>query len=128
MNVITYGTFDLLHIGHLAMLERLRSLGGHLTVGVSTDAFNRQKGKTAILSYAERARLVGALRCVDRVIGEHSWEQKRDDIQKHAIAIFGIGDDWTGKFDFLKDQCRVIYLSRTPDISTNIIKQRIRPV
>lgn len=123
--VITYGTFDLFHMGHLRLLERLRALGDHLTVAVSTDAFNAQKGKTSVVCYEERAHIVRALRCVDEVIPENRWEQKRDDILSHEIAVFGMGGDWTGKFDELKDLCEVVYLPRTDGISTTLIRQSI---
>lgn len=123
--VITYGTFDLFHIGHLNLLERLRSLGDHLTVAVSTDEFNSVKNKICSMPFEERARIVGALRCVDRVIPEHSWEQKRHDVLQYGIAIFGMGADWEGHFDELNDLCEIVYLPRTDGISTTSLKQRI---
>jgi glycerol-3-phosphate cytidylyltransferase len=123
--VITYGTFDLFHIGHLNLLERLRALGDHLTVAVSTDEFNSIKNKVCSMPYDERARIVGALRCVDQVIPEICWEQKVEDVQRLKIDVFGIGADWEGKFDFLKDWCDVVYLPRTVGISTTALKLSI---
>lgn len=120
--VITYGTFDLFHIGHLNLLERLADLGDHLTVAVSTDEFNLGKGKICSMPYDERSRIVGALRCVDQVIAEESWEQKVRDVQEHHIDVFGIGDDWQGKFDYLSEYCQVVYLPRTHGISTTSLK------
>ncbi len=120
--VITYGTFDLFHIGHLNLLERLAELGDHLTVAVSTDEFNLGKGKVCSMAYDERSRIVGALRCVDRVISEESWEQKLTDVQELDIDVFGIGDDWQGKFDYLSEHCEVVYLARTHGISTTSLK------
>ena len=123
--VITYGTFDLFHMGHLRLLERLRALGDHLTVAVSTDEFNAVKGKASVVCFAERAHIVGALRCVDLVIPEHDWGQKRDDVRDHEISVFGMGGDWVGKFDDLKDLCEVVYLPRTEGISTTLLRQSI---
>jgi glycerol-3-phosphate cytidylyltransferase len=124
--VITYGTYDLFHYGHLRMLERAKALGDYLIVAVSTDEFNVVKGKKCTYSYAHRAKIVEAIRYVDAVIPEISWEQKPDDIRKHQIDVFVIGDDWKGKFDFLKTYCEVIYLSRTADISTTQIKDTLK--
>ena len=123
--VITYGTFDLFHVGHLNILERLRALGDHLTVAVSTDQFNSIKAKTCVVAFEERMRIVGALRCVDQVIPETSWDQKPGDIQKLSIGLFGMGSDWTGKFDDLREFCDVIYLPRTDGISTTLLKKVI---
>ncbi|MBU3002094.1 adenylyltransferase/cytidyltransferase family protein [Paraglaciecola arctica] len=120
--VMTYGTFDLFHIGHLNLLERLAELGDKLIVGVSTDEFNQEKGKQCLYSYQERARIVGALKCVDKVIPENNWQQKQQDIIEHKVDLFGMGNDWQGKFDNLQDLCEVIYLSRTPTISTTQLK------
>jgi glycerol-3-phosphate cytidylyltransferase len=124
--VITYGTFDLFHVGHLNLLERLRALGDHLTVAISSDEFNRGKGKKCAIPYEDRARIVSALKCVDAVIPEHHWEQKTDDVQRLGIDIFGMGHDWEGKFDFLKSQCRVVYLPRTDGISTTMLKETLK--
>lgn len=121
--VITYGTFDLFHIGHLNMLERLRDLGDELIVGVSTDAFNTLKGKKSLFSFDERMRIIGALSCVDKVIPEHNWQQKSQDILQYQADVFGIGEDWKGRFDDLESLCQVVYLPRTPTISTTELKQ-----
>ncbi|WP_416305802.1 adenylyltransferase/cytidyltransferase family protein [Neptunicella sp. SCSIO 80796] len=126
--VITYGTFDLFHIGHLRILERLRQLGDRLVVGVSTDEFNSIKGKQSIYSYQERAAIVEALSCVDLVIPEDNWQQKQQDIQHYTVDIFGIGSDWQGKFDELESLCQVVYLPRTPTISTTELKKSLSKV
>lgn len=121
--VITYGTFDLLHYGHINLLQRAKSLGDYLIVALSTDEFNqREKGKVTYFTYQERKRLLEAVRYVDLVIPEENWEQKTADVQEFKADIFVIGDDWKGKFDFLKEYCRVVYLERTPEISTTKIK------
>lgn len=125
--VITYGTYDLLHYGHINLLERAKALGDYLVVAISTDEFNwNMKQKKCYFSYEDRKRMVEALRCVDLVIPETCWEQKVEDVEKYEIDTFVMGDDWTGKFDFLKDQCEVVYLPRTPEISTTQIKQDIK--
>lgn len=125
--VITYGTYDLLHYGHINLLERAKALGDYLVVAISTDEFNwNMKQKKCYFSYEDRKRMVEALRCVDLVIPETCWEQKVTDVEKYEIDTFVMGDDWTGKFDFLKDQCEVVYLPRTPEISTTQIKQDIK--
>lgn len=121
--IITYGTFDLLHYGHINLLKRAKALGDHLTVAVSTDEFNLGKGKICTYPYKERACIVEAIKYVDCVIPEISWEQKIKDIQEHEIDIFVIGNDWEGKFDFLKEYCEVVYLPRTEGISTTQIKE-----
>ncbi|HOD17131.1 MAG TPA: glycerol-3-phosphate cytidylyltransferase [Candidatus Cloacimonadota bacterium] len=126
IKVITYGTFDLFHYGHLRLLQRAKALGDYLIVGVSTDEFNAVKNKQCTYPYIERAEIVKAIRYVDEVIPETCWEQKISDIQKYDIDIFVMGNDWEGKFDFLKDYCRVIYLERTPEISSSGIKTMIR--
>lgn len=123
--VITYGTFDTLHFGHISLLRRARSLGEYLVVGLSTDAFNATKGKQSHFSYAERKMYLEAIRYVDLVIPEESWEQKSQDIIDHRINIFTMGDDWAGHFDALAAQCDVHYLSRTPEISSTLIKANI---
>lgn len=122
--VITYGTFDLLHYGHINLLRRARELGDYLIVGLSTDEFNwEQKHKRSYFSYQQRKLLLESIRYVDEIIPEKSWEQKASDIHKYQIDVFVIGDDWRGKFDFLKDEgADVIYLPRTPEISTTQIK------
>lgn len=121
--VLTYGTFDLFHIGHLNLLRRLREFGDYLIVGVSTDEFNSLKGKKTIIPYADRAAIVGAVRYVDAVIPEHSWEQKADDIRSHEADVFGMGHDWTGKFDHLRSVCDVVYLPRTEAVSSTELKR-----
>lgn len=121
--VITYGTFDLLHYGHINLLQRAKALGDYLIVALSTDEFNTiEKGKKTYFTYEERKRLLEAIRYVDLVIPEENWEQKITDVQEFRVDTFVIGDDWTGKFDFLKDYCEVVYLERTPEISTTKIK------
>lgn len=122
--VITYGTFDLLHYGHVNLLERAKKLGDYLIVAISTDEFNwNMKQKKCYFSYEERKRLVEAIRYVDLVIPEESWEQKARDVEEFKVDTFVIGDDWKGKFDFLEEQCEVVYLPRTPEISTTQIKK-----
>lgn len=125
--VITYGTFDLLHYGHIALLKRAKELGDYLIVALSTDEFNRvEKNKHCYFSYEQRKNLLEAIRYVDLVIPEESWEQKVSDVHEYHIDTFVIGDDWEGKFDFLKDEgVEVVYLSRTPEISSTQIKQDI---
>ncbi len=125
--VITYGTFDLLHYGHINLLRRARQYGDYLIVALSTDAFNEnQKHKKAYFSYEQRKSLVEAIRYVDLVIPEQRWEQKLSDIKHFQVDTFVMGDDWTGKFDFLKDYCEVIYLPRTPEISSTQIRQELK--
>ncbi len=123
--VITYGTFDLFHVGHLNLLKRAKELGDYLIVAVSTDEFNeREKNKKTFIPYTERAAIIEAIRYVDNVIPENSWDQKIHDIKTYGVDVFAIGDDWTGKFDFLKEfSCEVIYIPRTPNISTTILKK-----
>ncbi|MDF2184112.1 glycerol-3-phosphate cytidylyltransferase [Grimontia hollisae] len=123
--VITYGTFDLFHVGHIRLLKRLKCLGDRLVVGVSSDEFNESKGKKSFFSYKERAEIVAACRYVDEVFPEHCWEQKLTDITTYNADIFAMGCDWEGKFDKLKKYCEVIYLPRTDDISSTEIKQKI---
>ncbi|RCK18816.1 adenylyltransferase/cytidyltransferase family protein [Thalassospira lucentensis] len=126
--VVTYGTFDLFHIGHLRLLERLRNYGDHLTVFVSTDEFNEVKGKKSLSKCADRAEVVAALRCVDEVYFETCWDQKVHDINRLDIDIFGMGDDWLGKFDFLLPHCQVIYLPRTEGVSSSYFKKKLSSV
>lgn len=122
--IITYGTYDLLHYGHIKLLQRAKALGDYLIVGLSTDEFNwNEKHKKCYFAYEERKEMLEALRCVDLVIPEENWEQKKEDMHLYHIDTFVIGDDWKGKFDFLKDEgVEVIYLPRTPEISTTQIK------
>lgn len=123
--VITYGTFDLFHIGHLNILKRAKELGDYLIVAVSSDDFNRIKGKECQICDKDRMEIVSAIRYVDKVIPETSWDQKRSDILKYHVDIFVMGDDWKGKFDELKDICEVIYLPRTEGVSTTMIKNEL---
>ena len=124
--VLTYGTFDLFHYGHLRILKRAKSLGDYLIVAVSTDEFNLLKGKKCTYSYEHRAAIVEAIQYVDEVIPEHNWEQKIDDIKNNDINIFVMGNDWVGKFDELKEHCEVVYLDRTENISTTQIKDELK--
>lgn len=123
--VITYGTFDMFHIGHLKLLQRLAELGDELVVAVSTDKFNEEKCKKVLIPYEQRAEIVANIKGVDLVIPEDNWKQKQSDIEKYQIDIFAMGDDWEGKFDFLKSICDVIYLKRTDDISTSQLKKAL---
>ncbi|ATO55120.1 glycerol-3-phosphate cytidylyltransferase [Loigolactobacillus coryniformis] len=120
--VLTYGTFDLLHWGHIRLLERASKLGDQLIVGLSTDEFNAQKHKEAYHSYEHRKYILEAIRYVNQVIPEKNWKQKISDVKKYHVDIFVMGDDWKGQFDFLKEYCQVIYLPRTEGISTTKIK------
>lgn len=121
--VITYGTFDLLHRGHVNILRRARALGDHLTVGLSSDDFNRGKGKEAWYPFEERRAVLEAIRYVDAVIPENTWEQKAHDIVRLGIDVFVMGDDWAGHFDDLLAHCEVVYLPRTEGISTTKMKE-----
>ena len=124
--VITYGTFDLLHYGHINILRRAKALGDYLIVAISSDEFNAIKGKKSFFTFEQRKMMVEAIRYVDEVIREDDWEQKVSDVHKYNIDVFVMGDDWTGKFDFLKDEgVEVVYLPRTPEISTTEIKKEL---
>ena len=126
--VLTYGTFDLLHYGHIEILRRAKALGDYLVVGLSTDEFNALKGKVAYHSYETRKKMLEAIRYVDLVIPENSWEQKLDDVKTYHIDTVVMGSDWAGsdKFDYLKDYCQVVYLDRTPGVSTTMIKNDLQ--
>lgn len=126
--VITYGTFDLFHVGHIRLLKRLSELGDKLIVGISSDEFNEIKGKKSFFSYNERAEILLSCKYVTDVFPEHTWQQKRDDIIKNQASIFAMGDDWEGKFDDLNDICEVVYLPRTEDVSTTEIKNALSKV
>ena len=123
--IITYGTFDMFHIGHLKLLQRLKNMADELIVAISTDEFNEIKGKKVMIPYEQRAEIVANIKCVDKVIPEDNWEQKVTDIKKFNVDIFAIGDDWKGEFDFLKEYCEVIYLERTKNISTTQLKKSL---
>ena len=120
--IVTYGTFDLYHVGHVRLLKRLREMGDRLVVGLSTDEFNQLKGKQVVIPFADRREILLSCRYVDDVFEENSWEQKRADLIREKADIFAIGDDWAGKFDDLEDLVKVIYLPRTKDISTTELK------
>jgi glycerol-3-phosphate cytidylyltransferase len=124
--VITYGTFDVLHAGHIRLLSRARALGDRLIVGLSNDDFNALKKKSAMLDFMNRKAVLEACRYVDLVIEEKNWEQKVSDVQAYGADIFVMGDDWQGKFDFLKPYCEVVYLPRTEGISSTEIRDELR--
>ena len=126
--VITYGTFDLLHYGHINLLQRAKQLGDYLVVALSTDEFNwKEKNNKCYFHYEKRKALLEAIRYVDLVIPEESWDQKKSDVHEYHIDTFVIGDDWEGHFDFLKEEgCEVVYLPRTPEISTTQIKHDLQ--
>ncbi|MEY8752193.1 glycerol-3-phosphate cytidylyltransferase [Alkalicoccobacillus gibsonii] len=123
--VLTYGTFDLLHWGHINLLKRAKDLGDYVVVAISTDEFNAIKNKKAYHSFENRKMILEAIRYVDEVIPEETWDQKIEDVKNHDIDIFVMGDDWEGKFDFLKEHCEVVYLPRTTGISTSQIKDEL---
>lgn len=123
--VITYGTFDLFHKGHLNILKRAKEQGDYLVVGVSSDQFNLQKGKKAYYPEEDRVAILNAIKYVDEVILEDNWEQKSEDITKKSIDVFVMGDDWVGEFDHLSELCDVVYLPRTKGISTTLIKKEL---
>lgn len=122
--VLTYGTFDCLHHGHIKLLREAKKLGDYLIVGVSTDEFNAVKGKRARFSYDERCDMLRQLRCVDKIIPEESWGQKVEDIEQYRITKFVMGSDWNGKFDHLAGRCGVVYLPRTEGVSSSGIRGR----
>lgn len=125
--VLTYGTFDLFHVGHINLLKRARAFGDRLIVALSTDEFNlHSKNKVTAIPYPDRKLILESLRYVDLVIPENNWEQKRADVIEHKVSTFVMGDDWEGRFDFLKDLCEVRYLPRTQNISSTEIKRHLR--
>lgn len=126
--IITYGTFDLLHLGHINLLRRAKELGDYLIVAVSTDEFNELKGKKTIQPYEEREEIIKSLKFVDEVIPEKSWQQKAEDIKRYGVDVFTIGNDWEGRFDNLKSYCEVIYLERTKNISSTQIKNKLENI
>ena len=126
--VLTYGTFDLLHYGHIRLLKRAKELGDYLIVALSTDEFNAIKGKTAYDNYETRKKMLEAIRYVDLVIPENNWEQKINDVKEYKVDITVMGSDWAGsdKFDYLKEYCELVYLDRTEGISTTQIKRDLQ--
>lgn len=125
--IITFGTFDVFHVGHLSILERAAAMGDHLTVGISTDELNlRKKNKQPVYCFADRKRIVESIRCVNHVFAEDSLEEKKSYIRQHGADILVMGDDWQGKFDFCQDICEVVYLPRTPAISSTEIIEIIK--
>ena len=126
--ILTYGTFDLLHYGHINLLKRAKALGDYLIVALSTDEFNALKGKKAYHNYETRKMMLEAVRYVDLVIPEDNWEQKKDDVKKYFVDTVVMGSDWAGsdRFDYLKDYCEVVYLPRTEGVSTTKIKQELK--
>jgi glycerol-3-phosphate cytidylyltransferase len=126
--ILTYGTFDLLHYGHIRILKRAKELGDYLVVALSTDEFNATKGKKAYHSYETRKKMLEAIRYVDLVIPENNWEQKLQDVKDYKIDVVVMGDDWAGsdKFDYLKEYCEVKFLERTPGVSTTMIKNDLQ--
>jgi len=123
---ITYGTYDLFHVGHLRLLERIKDIAEELIVAISTDEFNALKGKKCVIPFEDRKKIVAALKVVDHVIPEDNWEQKIKNIATLQCDLFVMGDDWKGKFDFLKPYCDVIYLPRTEGVSSSDIKNQIQ--
>ena len=127
IRVITYGTYDLLHYGHINLLRRAKELGDYLIVALSTDEFNwGEKHKKSFFSYNQRYQLLESSRYVDLVIPEENWQQKERDILDYHVDVFVMGNDWEGKFDYLKTLCDVVYLERTPEISTTQIKEELK--
>ncbi len=126
--ILTYGTFDLLHYGHIRILKRAKEMGDYLVVALSTDEFNATKGKKAYHSYETRKKMLEAIRYVDLVIPENNWEQKVQDIKDYKIDVCVMGSDWAGsdKFDYLKEYCEVVFLERTPGVSTSQIKNDLQ--
>ena len=124
--IITYGTFDAFHYGHVRLLQRARMLGDYLIVGLSTDYFNSLKNKTSHHTWEERKLILESIRCVDLIIPENTWEQKLADIKNYTVDTFVIGDDWRGHFDFLSDYCDVVYLPRTIGVSSTELKKLIK--
>jgi glycerol-3-phosphate cytidylyltransferase len=122
VTVLTYGTFDLFHVGHLRLLQRAKKLGDQLVVGVSTDAFNAVKGKRTVIGFNDRMEIVRSIGCVSEVFPEAGWEQKSADIERFQASILVMGSDWTGKFDHLRDRCEVIYLPRTQGVSSTSLR------
>jgi glycerol-3-phosphate cytidylyltransferase len=122
---ITYGTFDMFHVGHLNLIKRLKNTCDFLIIAVSSDEFNLKKGKKTVIPFEQRVEIIESIKYVDMVIKENDWDQKILDIKEYNVDTFAIGDDWKGEFDFLKDYCEVIYLPRTEGISTTSLKKHI---
>lgn len=122
---LTYGTFDLFHVGHVRLFQRIKQRWDHLIVAVSTDEFNAVKGKKAVVPFADRVEVVRACRYVDEVIAEQAWDQKEQDVRTHGVDAFVMGDDWVGRFDFLQPLCEVVYLPRTEGVSSSLLKQQV---
>lgn len=123
---ITYGTFDLFHVGHVRLFQRIKQRCAVLIVAVSTDEFNAAKGKRAVVPFADRLELVRACRHVDMAVAEHDWAQKERDITRYQVDLFAMGDDWLGRFDHLRNQCQVLYLPRTAGVSSTALKQQVQ--
>ena len=125
--VLTYGTFDLLHYGHIRLLRRAAQMGDYLIVALSSDEFNEGKGKHCFYSYDVRKEMLESIRYVDLVIPENTWEQKLDDVKTYGVDVVVMGGDWAGsdRFEYLRDYCDVVYLDRTPGISTTQVKQHL---
>ena len=123
---LTYGTFDLFHVGHVRLFARIKQRFDRLVVAVSTDEFNALKGKRAVMPYADRAELVAACRFVDDVIPEHAWEQKARDVTRLGADAVVMGDDWAGRFDALGPLCEVLYLPRTQGVSSSLLKDQVQ--
>lgn len=121
--IITYGSFDLFHVGHVRLLRRLKAVGDYLYVACSTDEFNQAKGKRSIMPFEQRVEVLEACRYVDKVIPESAWDQKLTDVERYKIDVFAMGDDWAGEFDFLSKYVEVLYLPRTEDVSTTDVRQ-----
>jgi len=127
LRIITFGTYDIFHVGHLRLLQRARAMGDHLTVGVSTDELNEaKKGRRPVYPFAERCEIISNLAVVDAVFAEESLEAKRDYVRQHRADVLVMGDDWRGRFDDLSDICKVRYLPRTPAVSTTAVIEKIR--
>lgn len=124
--ILTYGTFDIFHVGHVRLLQRARALGDYLIAACSTDEFNDKKGKRSVFSFEDRCEILASCRYVDKVIPETDWSQKRNDVIKYNVNKFVMGDDWKGKFDELSDITEVVYLPRTENISTTQIRHTVR--